>query len=219
MRIRELKLIRYGKFTDRSLALPLSDRDIHLIVGPNEAGKSTVRTAIGDWLFGIPMRTPLAFLHPMPELRVGGIVERLPYGETVGQQLAFHRTKGNRTRCARQRMQACQKQRFSRGSEAWRRRHSTGCTRWITQPWSKVVQASCRHPTTSVVCCFSRLLASSTLAMRSRSSKSKQMRCGHPGSPVHASTTRLWMLTKQPMPSSSKRRSAPRIGRRNTMRW
>lgn len=34
MRIRELKLIRYGKFTDRSLALPFKDRDIHLIVGP-----------------------------------------------------------------------------------------------------------------------------------------------------------------------------------------
>lgn len=96
MRIRELKLIRYGKFTDRTLALPSSDRDIHLIVGPNEAGKSTVRTAIGDWFFGIPMRTPLAFLHPMPELRVGGIIEKLASGDTSGQQLAFDRTKGNK---------------------------------------------------------------------------------------------------------------------------
>lgn len=96
MRIRELKLIRYGKFSDRSLTLPFRDRDIHLIVGPNEAGKSTVRTAIGDWLFGIPMRTPLAFLHPMPELRIGGVVERLGYGEAEGQHLAFDRTKGNK---------------------------------------------------------------------------------------------------------------------------
>ena len=96
MRIRELKLIRYGKFTDRSVALPAGDRDIHLIVGPNEAGKSTVRTAIGDWLFGIPMRTPLAFLHPMPELRVGGIIERLASGEAPAQQLAFDRAKGNK---------------------------------------------------------------------------------------------------------------------------
>jgi uncharacterized protein YhaN len=96
MRIRELKLIRYGKFTDRTLALPARDLDIHLIVGPNEAGKSTVRTAIGDWLFGIPMRTPLAFLHPMPELRVGGIIERLASGEATAQLLAFDRTKGNK---------------------------------------------------------------------------------------------------------------------------
>lgn len=96
MRIRELKLIRYGKFTDRSLELPLKDRDIHLIVGPNEAGKSTVRTAIGDWLFGIPMRTPLAFLHPMPELRIGGVIERRGAGSVNGEQLAFDRTKGNK---------------------------------------------------------------------------------------------------------------------------
>lgn len=96
MRIRELKLIRYGKFTDRTLALPARDQDIHLIVGPNEAGKSTVRTAIGDWLFGIPARTPLAFFHPMPELRVGGVIERLAAGEAAAQQLAFDRTKGNK---------------------------------------------------------------------------------------------------------------------------
>lgn len=92
MRIRELKLIRYGKFTDRTLDLPHRARDIHLIVGPNEAGKSTLKTAIGDWLFGIPMRTPLAFLHPMPELRIGGVIERLGAGE----QLAFERIKANK---------------------------------------------------------------------------------------------------------------------------
>ena len=96
MRIRELKLIRYGKFTNRTLVLPARERDIHLIVGPNEAGKSTVRTAISDWLFGIPMRTPLAFLHPMPELRLGGIVERFGAGASAAQSLAFERTKGNK---------------------------------------------------------------------------------------------------------------------------
>ncbi len=32
MRIRELKLIRFGKFTDRTLALPRRDQDIHIIV-------------------------------------------------------------------------------------------------------------------------------------------------------------------------------------------
>jgi uncharacterized protein YhaN len=96
MRIQELKLIRYGKFTDRTVALPARDRDIHLIVGPNEAGKSTVRSAIGDWLFGIPMRTPLGFLHPMSELRVAGVIERPASSESPAQQLAFERTKGNK---------------------------------------------------------------------------------------------------------------------------
>jgi uncharacterized protein YhaN len=96
MRIRQLKLLRYGKFTDRVLELPLKDRDIHLIVGPNEAGKSTVRSAIGDWLFGIPMRTSMAFLHPMPELRIGGVIERRSAGSAKGEMLAFDRTKGNK---------------------------------------------------------------------------------------------------------------------------
>jgi len=96
MRIRELKLLRYGKFTARHLDLPHSAQDIHFIVGPNEAGKSTVRSAISDWLFGIPARTSLAFLHPMPEMRLGGVLEAAgPPGEP-GRELAFDRTKGNK---------------------------------------------------------------------------------------------------------------------------
>ncbi len=96
MRIHELNLIRYGKFTDRRVELPFGAKDIHIIVGPNEAGKSTVRSAIGDWLFGIPMRTPLAFLHPMPELRIGGSIERVASGDGAKSSLAFDRTKGNK---------------------------------------------------------------------------------------------------------------------------
>jgi uncharacterized protein YhaN len=90
MRIQQLSLIRYGKFTDRVINLPRADQDLHVIVGPNEAGKSTMRAAIGDLLFGIPLRTPLAFLHPMPELRLGALLEE------DGQFLAMHRTKGNK---------------------------------------------------------------------------------------------------------------------------
>ena len=96
MRIRELRLTRYGKFTDRVLALPRADKDIHFIVGPNEAGKSTVRSAIGDWLYGIPARTPLAFLHPMPELRLGGVLQALGLDGAVPDELSFDRTKGNK---------------------------------------------------------------------------------------------------------------------------
>ncbi len=96
MRIHDLNLIRYGKFTDRRVELPFGERDIHIIVGPNEAGKSTVRSAIGDWLFGIPMRTPLDFLHPMPELRIGGSIERVANGDDSKSSLAFDRTKANK---------------------------------------------------------------------------------------------------------------------------
>ena len=96
MRIRELRLTRYGKFTDRALALPHADQDIHVIVGPNEAGKSTVCSAIGDWLYGIPTRTPLAFLHPMPELRLGGVLQASGGNAGATDELSFDRTKGNK---------------------------------------------------------------------------------------------------------------------------
>ncbi|HQQ68695.1 MAG TPA: AAA family ATPase [Alicycliphilus sp.] len=96
MRISQFQLIRYGKFTERALQLPQGERDIHLIVGPNEAGKSTLRQAFGDWLFGFPVRTPMAFLHPMPELRLGGTLEPGHGQRQAGRPLSFERTKGNK---------------------------------------------------------------------------------------------------------------------------
>ena len=75
MRLQHLQLIRYGKFTDAEMALPKADHDFHFIVGPNEAGKSTVRTAIAELLFGFPPRSgAMAFLHPQPDLRLGAQV-------------------------------------------------------------------------------------------------------------------------------------------------
>ena len=68
MRIERLELIRYGCFTDR--VLDLSGPGVHLIVGPNEAGKSTIRQAFSDLLYGIHERTTLGFLHEMRDLRI-----------------------------------------------------------------------------------------------------------------------------------------------------
>lgn len=75
MRFQNLQLVRYGKFTDTEIALPKAEHDFHLIVGPNEAGKSTVRGAIADLLFGFPARAAaMAFLHPQPDLRLAAQV-------------------------------------------------------------------------------------------------------------------------------------------------
>ncbi len=91
MRIDQLDLIRYGKFTHQSVALPRAQRDFHVIVGPNEAGKSTLRSAIHHLLYGFPLRNPgYAFLHPLPDLRLGA---HLSHGE---RQLAFQRVKANK---------------------------------------------------------------------------------------------------------------------------
>lgn len=91
MRLNRLDLIRYGKFTNTPIDLPRGVYDFHLIVGPNEAGKSTVRTAVAELLFGMPKSSPLGFVHPQSELRLGAVIEGGP------GQLAFHRTKSTKS--------------------------------------------------------------------------------------------------------------------------
>ncbi|OJB09677.1 chromosome segregation protein SMC [Burkholderia ubonensis] len=88
MRIKRLDLIKYGKFTDAALGFPRADHDFHVIVGPNEAGKSTIRTAVSELLFGMKLQTPLDFLHSTPELRIGGVLEG------AAGEMAFHRARG-----------------------------------------------------------------------------------------------------------------------------
>ncbi|KUZ66200.1 chromosome segregation protein SMC [Burkholderia ubonensis] len=88
MRIKRLDLIKYGKFTDAALGFPRADHDFHVIVGPNEAGKSTIRIAVSELLFGMKLQTPLDFLHSTPELRIGGVLEG------AAGEMAFHRARG-----------------------------------------------------------------------------------------------------------------------------
>ena len=78
MRIQRLDLIRYGCFTDLSISLPAREADLHIVHGPNEAGKSTALAALGDLLFGIPGRTPFGFRHALKSLRVGARLEGDP---------------------------------------------------------------------------------------------------------------------------------------------
>ena len=80
MRFRRLDLIAFGHFTD--LSMELRRPDLHLLHGANEAGKTTALRAIHELLYGIPVRTDLAFLHPMNRLRVGAVLEG-PAGETL----------------------------------------------------------------------------------------------------------------------------------------
>ncbi|BDI05768.1 ATP-binding protein [Sphaerotilus microaerophilus] len=90
MRLQTLELIRYGRFTDEKLVFPHSDCDFHLVVGPNEAGKSTLRRAVSELLFGMPLRSDMDFRHPLAELRLGAVIE------SAASTLAFHRARGRK---------------------------------------------------------------------------------------------------------------------------
>jgi uncharacterized protein YhaN len=87
MRIQQLNLLRYGKFTERVLDLPAAPRDFHFIVGANEAGKSTTRSAILDLLYGIETRSSYDFVHAKADMRLGATLQH------AGQALDFVRIK------------------------------------------------------------------------------------------------------------------------------
>ena len=90
MRLARLDLLRYGRFTDACIDLPPAERDIHIVFGPNEAGKTTSLTAIEDLLFGIPERSPYNFLHSYDAMRLGAVLEK------DGERFEFQRRKTRR---------------------------------------------------------------------------------------------------------------------------
>ncbi len=77
MRLRRLGLPRYGIFTGREIDFGQrrGGPDLHIIYGPNEAGKSTALTAFLDLLFGIEHRTPYSFIHRYDAMRVEADLE------------------------------------------------------------------------------------------------------------------------------------------------
>ncbi|MDP4004889.1 YhaN family protein [Methylobacterium sp. NEAU K] len=89
MRLIRLALERYGAFTDRTVTFR-PDARLHVVLGANEAGKSTALAAVTDLLFGFEKTTRYAFLHDMPLLRLGAEVEGAD-----GRRLSFRRRKGN----------------------------------------------------------------------------------------------------------------------------
>ncbi len=74
MRLLTLEFLAYGPFTERVLDLSGGKEGIHLIYGPNEAGKSVALRALTGFLFGIPTRTNDNFLHDNARLRIGALI-------------------------------------------------------------------------------------------------------------------------------------------------
>ncbi|MCY0095640.1 ATP-binding protein [Hoeflea ulvae] len=78
MRLNRLDLTRYGKFTDHVIDFgSRSDgkADLHIVYGPNEAGKSTLFNGWLDLLFGIGAQSSYNFLHPYPTMRIGAAID------------------------------------------------------------------------------------------------------------------------------------------------
>jgi len=92
MRFDRIDLLRYGCFTDHVIDLkkPTGDGDFHIIYGPNEAGKSTLRDACLDFLYGIPLKSGYNFLHDYQVMEIGA---KITANNTTFQA---RRNKGNK---------------------------------------------------------------------------------------------------------------------------
>ncbi|UOM33174.1 YhaN family protein [Acuticoccus sp. I52.16.1] len=90
MRLSRLALIRYAAYTDRALQFA-PEAALHLVYGPNEAGKSSALRAISDLLFGFPHAKEADFLHAAKDLRLGATLT-----SAAGEAIAFRRRRGNK---------------------------------------------------------------------------------------------------------------------------
>ena len=57
MRIKRLELKAFGPFSDRTLDFSSDLPGLHVVYGPNEAGKSSSMRALQALFFGFPVRT------------------------------------------------------------------------------------------------------------------------------------------------------------------
>jgi hypothetical protein len=90
VKIVELDLRAFGPFTGVRLDLAGGDPGLHLIYGPNEAGKSSALRALHQMFFGIPHQTPDDFLHKYKDMLVGATLR-----DGDGPALGFLRRKAN----------------------------------------------------------------------------------------------------------------------------
>ncbi|HEY6564527.1 MAG TPA: AAA family ATPase, partial [Pirellulaceae bacterium] len=90
MRIDHLDLIAYGPFTNQVLDFREGSEGLHLVIGWNEAGKSSAMRGLRDALYGIPARTNDDFVHRHPDLRVGFSLR-----DRDGSSFSAVRRKGN----------------------------------------------------------------------------------------------------------------------------
>lgn len=91
MQFLEIEFLKFGCFTQTRLDFgPVGPR-LHVIHGPNEAGKSTAMRGLTDFLYGIPNRSTDNFRHKNNELRIGA---RLV--DDSGRVLRLIRRKGTK---------------------------------------------------------------------------------------------------------------------------
>ncbi|HJS86914.1 MAG TPA: AAA family ATPase, partial [Acetobacteraceae bacterium] len=88
MRLTSLVLTNYGVFQSERIDLDPAPGRINLLIAPNGAGKSILRGAFCDLLFGVGAQTPMGFRYGYKDMRL------LAHAETATGAVVFGRRKG-----------------------------------------------------------------------------------------------------------------------------
>jgi uncharacterized protein YhaN len=95
MRFETFRLERYGPFEQLDLPFDPTPGRVNLIVAPNGYGKSVIRRAIAEFLFGIEARTPMTFrfgterMHLKADIAQNGTSQSLVRRKGNGNTLAL----------------------------------------------------------------------------------------------------------------------------------
>lgn len=90
MKIRQLFLKAFGPFTHTTLDFS-GPANLHVIYGPNEAGKTSALRAMADLRYGIHAQSKDDFVHGYKEMRLAAVFE-----DGAGCLLGLARRKGNK---------------------------------------------------------------------------------------------------------------------------
>ena len=89
MRLLSLTFRRFGPFEDRSLDLSKGNHGLNIILGRNEAGKTTALRGLGYFLFGFPQRTCDDYRFNPSDQRIGAKLV-----DSGGNELECYRRRG-----------------------------------------------------------------------------------------------------------------------------
>ena len=90
MKILSFDFIAFGPFTDLSVDLSQGNEGLHIIYGPNEAGKSSALRALTSLFYGIAAQSSDDFIHSYKDLKIGATLLH-----SDGTELTVYRRKGN----------------------------------------------------------------------------------------------------------------------------
>jgi len=88
MRLASLTLVRYGNYDSERIRFDANPGTVNILLAPNSAGKSVLRGAFADLLFGIHNQTPMGFRFGYPGMRIGADIVRRD-----GSSFTFNRRK------------------------------------------------------------------------------------------------------------------------------